>query len=145
MEHHSYLWIWRTQIIGKDHNGKLANAELKSLEPLFVALAMKQQKGTKISLKDTHALHVLNGVFVAFDPKSDKNKSQRFAWSDVDTKPIDKLAKELMGKIPMQTIKRIHEHLVVQKRPILGKKNVKNAHEKSMAKSTKKTSNKKRQ
>ena len=81
----------------------MANTELKALEPFLAVLATKQQKGTKINLKDTHALNIFNGAFVDFRPRpAAKNKAQRFAWDDVDAKSLAKLANEILGKVPEQ-------------------------------------------
>ena len=92
-----------TQIIGKEHNGKVANTKLKALEALIAALAETQQKGTKVNLNDTHALNIFNGAFIDFRPKpAAKNKPQRFAWSEVKTEDIDRLVKELISKVPEQ-------------------------------------------
>jgi hypothetical protein len=92
-----------TQIVSKDHNGKAANSELKTLDALYTSLALKQQKGTKITLSDTHALTIYNGGFVDFRPKSaSKNNGQRLDWTEVNAKQIDKLANEIMGKISKQ-------------------------------------------
>ena len=90
-----------TQIIGADVNGKLASTELKAIEPLLVSLAGKQQKGTKIKPDNIHSLNIFNNSFVDYRPKPGSNSEpQRFAWSDVDTKAVEKLATELTGKLP---------------------------------------------
>lgn len=96
-----------TQLFGKTRNGKVSNTELKALDPLFTALAKKQQKGTKVSLKDTHVLNIFNGLFFDFHPRPGKNKSQRFAWSDVNKKLVDNLVKELINKVPEQIPRKI--------------------------------------
>ena len=91
-----------TQIVGRDINGKIANAKLKALEPLFVHLAEKQQKGTKITLADTRVLTFFNGTSISFHPKpNSKNKTQSLAWTDIDQKYIDKLVKELNAFFPL--------------------------------------------
>ena len=91
-----------SQVIGNEANGKVANGDLKMLAPLLTVLAKKQQKGTKITLEDTHVLNIFNGAFVDFRPRGMKNKGQRFAWNDINTKTINKLADELISKVPKE-------------------------------------------
>jgi hypothetical protein len=91
-----------TQLIGSTANGKIANSELKSLAALYTALAAKQQKGTKITAGGTHALNIFNGSFIDFRPMDEKNASQRIAWIDADVKAVNKLADELISKVPAE-------------------------------------------
>jgi hypothetical protein len=55
-----------TQVIGLKHNGKIASSELKALAPIIAALAEKQQKGTKISIENAHAINISHAYSAAF-------------------------------------------------------------------------------
>ena len=122
-----------SQVIGSKANGKAPNGQLKSLAPLFAALAKKQQKGTKISLDDTHALNIFNEAFVEFHPNGAKNIGQRFTWADVNTKTVNKLADELLAKSQKTAAHKPLLERLKEKRKIEAAKN------KAAAKTQKKT------
>jgi hypothetical protein len=86
-----------TQLIGHDINRKSPNEKLKTLKPIIENLVSFQQKGTKISLEDTHTINIFNNGHVDFFPLSSKNKTQRFPWADLDAKRINKLFTELQS------------------------------------------------
>lgn len=92
-----------TQVIGAEINGKVANANLKTLEPFLTYLSGLQQKGTKIALKDLHSLNILNGTFIDFSSRDPKNKSQRFNWTDINPKQVSKFVDEAIKKISVQS------------------------------------------
>lgn len=87
-----------TLLTGKGLNIKAPNDSLNSLDKLVEHLASKQNKGTKITLKDTHTILIINKLAVDFRPKSVKNKGQRFLWRDIEPKMIEKLATEILKK-----------------------------------------------
>ena len=84
-----------TQLIEGDISSKMANSDLKALQPFIDYLSAHQQKGTKISLENTHAINVFSDKFVEFRSSNEKNKNQRFMWGDIDKKSIERLKKEL--------------------------------------------------
>lgn len=84
-----------TQLIGHNINRKLPNEKLKALKPIIENLVSSQQKGTKVSLEDTHSINIFNNEHVDFFPLSSKNKTQRFPWTDIDSKRINKLYLEM--------------------------------------------------
>ena len=113
-----------SQVIGDKANGKTPNGALKTLAPLMSYLASKQQKGTKISLDDTHALNIFNGSFVDFRPRGAKNKGQRFEWSEIDAKAINKFADELISKAPEEKPHgNFMARLMENRKPVIAKKN----------------------
>ena len=90
----------KSQIIGTEVNSIVENAELKSLEALLSSLAGIQQKGTKITLDGLHSIHISNGLFVDFRPRSfEKNKPQRFEWVAIDKKVVNTFANEITKKV----------------------------------------------
>ena len=89
-----------SQVMGINLNRKTANSELKALAPLLAALAAQQQKGTILTLGNAYAINIFNDAFIDFLPNEpSKNKQQRFAWSDIDHKAINKLASEILKNV----------------------------------------------
>ena len=111
-----------SQVIGMNHNGTIANSELKGLTALLAGLAEKQQKGTEISLENAHAINIFNNAFIDFIPKEKpKNKRQRFAWSEVDAKLLQKFSDELVMKLPERQQRKEFGIQKNQNNPILKK------------------------
>jgi hypothetical protein len=65
-----------------------------------------QQKNTKITLKNIHAINLFNNTVVTFLPKNDKHQPQQFIWNEIDKKVVENLFKELHKQPAVQSSRK---------------------------------------
>lgn len=98
-----------SQVVGDNIRGKVANSLLKNISPFLTHLNTKLSKNKELKLVDLHALTIMNSSSIVFHSNSDKIQSSLFAWQDVDSKLIDRLAKEIISKSTQQAATKISD------------------------------------
>lgn len=98
-----------SQVVGDNIRGKVANSSLKNISSLLTHLNTKLSKNKELKLVDLHALTIMNSSSIVFHSNSDKIQSSLFAWQDVDSNLIDRLAKEIVSKSTQQLSTKISD------------------------------------